>query len=59
MYTEKEKIYPVYVSKHNSNHEKQAILLMSPNEEKWRYLAVKKLSGLLRGILPNMVIFIV
>ena len=28
----KEKIYPAYVSKHNSNREQQVILLMSPNE---------------------------
>ena len=39
----KEKIYPAYVSKHNSNHEKQVILLMISNREKqWHYLAVKK-----------------
>ena len=33
----KEKIYPTYVSKHNSNHEKQAVLLMISNKEicKW------------------------
>ena len=68
MYAEKEKIWPAYVSKHNSNHEKQVILLMISNREKgcirsetlatwakseggqWHYLAVKKLSALLRGI---------
>ena len=44
------KIYPAYVSKHNSNCEKQVIILMIPNEEKWFYLTVKKLSPLLRGI---------
>ena len=57
-YAEKEKIYPVYVSKHNSNREKHVILLMIPNREKreakskgWlHYLAVKELSALLRGI---------
>ena len=49
-YAKKEKIYPAYVSKHNSNREKQVILLMIPNEEKWHYLAAKKLSELLRGI---------
>ena len=27
-------IYPAYVSKHNSNSEKQVILLMIPNGEK-------------------------
>ena len=28
------KIYPAYISKHNSNHEKQVTLLIIPNEEK-------------------------
>ena len=37
----KKKIYPVYVSKHNSNREKQVILLMIPNEEGWCYIAVQ------------------
>ena len=53
---------PAYLSKHNSNREKQVILLMIPNEAKskgrkagsegqrWHYLAVKKLSALSRGI---------
>ena len=58
MYAKKEKIYPAYVSKNNSNREKRVILLMIPNGEKreakckgrWHYLAVKKLSALLRGI---------
>ena len=58
LYIEKEKTYSAYVSKHNSNHEKQVILLMIPNgegreakfQERWHYLAVKKLSALLRGI---------
>ena len=45
----KENIYPAYVSKHNSNREKQVILLMIQNEG-WHYLAVKKLSASLRGI---------
>ena len=30
----KKKIYPAYVSKYNSNREKQVILLMSSNGEK-------------------------
>ena len=39
----KKKIYPAYVSKHNSNRAKQVILLMISNEEKQcHYLAVKK-----------------
>ena len=50
MYADKEKIYPTFVSKHNSNLEKQVILLMIPNGEKWRSVAVKKLSVLLKGI---------
>ena len=53
MYAKKEKIYPTYVSKHNSNSEKQVILLMIPNEEGWSCITVKKLPGLLRGILSN------
>ena len=31
LYSEKEKIYPDYVSKHNSSFEKQVLLLMIPN----------------------------
>ena len=34
LYAKKEKIYPAYVSKHNSDHEKQVILLINPNREK-------------------------
>ena len=60
-YAKKEKnIYPAYVSKHNSNREKQVILLMIPNEEgskaksegqrRRHHLAVKKLLELLRVI---------
>ena len=41
LYAKKEKIYPAYVSKHNSNREKQVILQMNPNGERWCYLAVK------------------
>ena len=50
MWKKKEKIYPLYVLKHNSNHEKQVILLMVSNREKWHDLTVKKLLALLRGI---------
>ena len=48
-------ICPAYISEVNSNYEKQIILLMIPNEEKeeWDYLAVKRLSTLLRGITPK------
>ena len=41
LHTEKEKIYPAYDSKHNSNRKKQVILLMTSNEDKQHYLAVK------------------
>ena len=66
----KEKICPDYVSKHNWNCEKQIIPKMISNEEicktksegcqskcegrRWHYLAVKKLSPLLRGITLNI-----
>ena len=50
LYAKKEKVYPGYVSKHDSNREKQVIILMIPNGEKWHYLAANKLSALLRGI---------
>ena len=33
LYAKEEKIYPAYVSKHNSNHKKQVIILMIPNRE--------------------------
>ena len=35
-----------YISKHNSTHENQVILLMISDGEKKHYLAVKKLSAL-------------
>ena len=50
LYTKKEKIYPAYVSKHNSNREKRFILLMISNREKWHFPAVKKLFPLLREL---------
>ena len=50
LYAKKGKIYRAYVSKRNSNREKQVILLMISNEKQWHYLPVKKLSALLRGI---------
>ena len=53
MYAKREKIYSAFVSKHNSNREKQVIHLMISNGEKWHYLAVKKLSALLRGIISK------
>ena len=39
----KKKIYLAYISKHNSDSEKQVILLMIPNREKSHYLPVKKI----------------
>ena len=54
------KIYPPYISKNNSNHENQAILLMISNVEKWHYLSGKKLSALLKGFHQKvLMIFIV
>ena len=47
------KINIAYKSKHNLTQEKQVILLMISNGEKWHYLTVKNLSGLLRGIISN------
>ena len=47
------KINIAYKSKHNLTREKQAILLMISNGEKWHSLTVKILSGLLRGITSN------
>ena len=43
LYVTKEETYPDYVSKHNSNREKQVNLLMFPNGEGWHYLTVKKI----------------
>ena len=43
-------IHFAYKSKHNLTHEKQVILLMISNGENWHYIAVKSLSGLLKGI---------
>ena len=54
---------PVYISKNNSNCQKQTILLMIPSEEKegWHFLMLKKLSTSSRGSKHQniMVIFIV
>ena len=49
-YTKKEKIYPAYFSKYNSNCEKQIILLIIPDGEGWHYFAVNELSTLIKGI---------
>ena len=42
-------IRPAYISKYNSNTEKQVILLMITGNKKWHYLFVKRLAGLLKG----------
>ena len=44
------KINIAYKSKNNLTQEKQIILLMISDGQKWHYLVVKNLSGLLRGI---------
>ena len=52
LYIKEKEICPADISNINSNCEKQIILLMIPNEEieVWHYIAVKKLSTLLRSI---------
>ena len=47
------KTHLAYKSKHNLTHEKQVILLMITDGEKWHYAAVKRLSGLLRRVTGN------
>ena len=56
--TKNEKVYPAYISKNNSNCDKQVILLMIINRtpckamsegRRWHYFTVKKVSALLRG----------
>ena len=47
------KICLAYKSKHNLTHEKQVILLMITDGEKWHYAAVTRLSGLLTGVTVN------
>ena len=47
------KIQLAYRSKHNLTYDKQIILLMITDGEKWHYLVVKNLSGLFKGITSN------
>ena len=47
------KINIAYKSKHNLTREKQVILLMISNDEKWHYLTEENLLGLLTGITSN------
>ena len=44
------KIQVAYKSNHNLTCDKQVILLMITDGEKWHYLTIKNLPGLLRGI---------
>ena len=54
LHVKKEKIYPAYVSKNNSNRENQVIIVMIQNREGckgksegwWHYLSVKRLSAI-------------
>ena len=52
LYIKQKEICLAYVSKLNSNCEKQIIWFIIPTEEKktWHYLAVKRLSALLHEI---------
>ena len=43
-------IRQAHISKYNSKRDNQVILLMITDGKKWHYLAVKSISGLLRGI---------
>ena len=47
------KIHIAYKSRHNLTREKQIILLMITDGEKWHCLVVKNLSELLRGVTSN------
>ena len=47
------KINIAFKSKNNLTQERQIILLMISDGQKWHYLVVKNLSGLLRGITSN------
>ena len=48
-----EKICHAHESKYNSTRENQVIFLMITDGEKWHYLAVTRLSALLRGVTGN------
>ena len=49
-------MYPEDVSKHNSKHGKQVILLMIRNREGLYYLALNKISALLKAIRQKMMV---
>ena len=46
-------VRPAYISKYIYKRDNQVILLMITDNEKWHYLAVKNISGLLRRITSN------
>ena len=46
-------IRPAYISKYNYKRDNQVVLLMITDNEKWHYLAVKSVPGLLTGITSN------
>ena len=49
-----EQIRPAYISKYNHKRTNKVILLnIADNNNNWHYLAVKNVSGLLRGITSN------
>ena len=48
-----EKILLAYKSKYNLTQENQVILLIITDGEKWHYIAITSLSGLLRGVTSN------
>ena len=49
----KREIRHAYISKYNHKRKNQVILLMITAGKKWRYLAVRSLSALLRGIISS------
>ena len=48
-----EQIKEAYIAKHSSKHKNKVNLLMITDNGKWHYLAMKRLSRLLRGITSN------
>ena len=46
-------IRPAYISKYNYKCDNQVVLPMITDNEKWHYLVVKSVSGLLGGITSN------
>ena len=53
----KEKRYSAYISKYNSNHERQFIPLMISNWERWHYIAVEQLPAILGGITSKQLVY--